>query len=80
LTGSAVRAVAADLGELYSEEPWALRYSGRGLTRRRRGAARVTAWVQRNGVAAIFTLALIPNPIFDIADFAAGAMRMRPAH
>jgi len=37
---------------------------------------RLAAWVQRHGSLAIFALALIPNPFFDLGGIAAGVLRM----
>jgi membrane protein YqaA with SNARE-associated domain len=36
---------------------------------------RLERWMQRNGSATIFVLSAIPNPIFDLAGIAAGALR-----
>ncbi len=36
---------------------------------------RVHGWVQRRGGLALFVLALVPNPLFDLAGLAAGALR-----
>jgi membrane protein DedA with SNARE-associated domain len=36
---------------------------------------RLERWMQRNGSATIFVLSTIPNPIFDLAGIAAGALR-----
>ena len=36
---------------------------------------RLERWMQRNGSATILTLSAIPNPIFDLAGIAAGALR-----
>jgi uncharacterized membrane protein YdjX (TVP38/TMEM64 family) len=35
---------------------------------------RVTGWLERRGTVVIFFLALIPNPLFDLAGLAAGAI------
>ncbi len=37
---------------------------------------RLALWMQRYGVATIFLLALVPNPIFDIGGMIAGALRL----
>jgi len=39
--------------------------------------ARPVAWLQRHGAGLIFLLALLPNPFFDVAGLAAGALGMR---
>jgi membrane protein YqaA with SNARE-associated domain len=36
---------------------------------------RLTQWMQRYGVLAVFLLAFIPNPIFDVGGMIAGALR-----
>jgi uncharacterized membrane protein YdjX (TVP38/TMEM64 family) len=36
---------------------------------------RITLWMQKYGDLTIFLLALIPNPLFDIAGMAAGASK-----
>ncbi len=41
--------------------------------------SKVHGWVQRRGGLAIFLLALVPNPLFDLAGLAAGALRF-PAY
>ncbi len=40
--------------------------------------ARVYQWVQKRGGLALFILALVPNPLFDLAGLAAGALRYSP--
>jgi len=37
---------------------------------------RLALWMQRYGVATIFLLALVPNPIFDVGGMIAGALRL----
>ncbi|MCX6777857.1 MAG: VTT domain-containing protein [Candidatus Micrarchaeota archaeon] len=37
----------------------------------------VVKWVERHGFAAIFVLAAIPNPLFDVAGLVAGATKYR---
>jgi membrane protein YqaA with SNARE-associated domain len=37
---------------------------------------RLTQWMQRYGVLAIFALAIVPNPIFDLGGMIAGALRL----
>jgi membrane protein YqaA with SNARE-associated domain len=41
--------------------------------------SKVHGWVQRRGGLALFVLALVPNPLFDLAGLAAGALRF-PAY
>ena len=37
--------------------------------------ARISGWVETRGMITIFLFALIPNPFFDVAGFAAGSLR-----
>jgi membrane protein YqaA with SNARE-associated domain len=37
---------------------------------------RLTRWMQQYGVLAIFVLAIVPNPIFDLGGMVAGALRL----
>jgi uncharacterized membrane protein YdjX (TVP38/TMEM64 family) len=39
---------------------------------------RLTKWMQANGPITILVLAAIPNPFFDLAGIAAGALKMHP--
>jgi membrane protein YqaA with SNARE-associated domain len=52
-------------------------YSGSDMVNRMHIYLRVKKWVQRYGAWAIGILAFIPNPLFDFAGLAAGAMKMR---
>ncbi len=51
-------------------------FSGRGLASRAGWYPRVEGWMQRYGIWAVLLLSFVPNPAFDIAGIAAGAMRM----
>lgn len=51
-------------------------YSGQTLIDDSPRYARLAGWMRKYGILTIFVLALIPNPIFDIAGIAAGALRM----
>lgn len=51
-------------------------YSGQSLIDESPRYARLAVWMRQYGVITIFIMALIPNPIFDIAGIAAGALRM----
>ena len=64
----------AALGELTG---YLAGFSGQGLVSRSYFYERVKAWVARHGGPAILLLAFIPNPFFDVAGAAAGALRMR---
>lgn len=49
---------------------------GRAIVEDNATYQRLAGWVQRSGGLAIFALALIPNPFFDLGGIAAGALRM----
>ncbi len=51
-------------------------YGGRAVVEDSRRYAQVESWMRRYGLPTIFVLALIPNPLFDAAGFAAGALRV----
>lgn len=52
-------------------------YSGSGIVSRIHLYLKIRTWVERYGVWAVALLAFIPNPVFDFAGLAAGALRMR---
>ena len=52
-------------------------YSGQTLIDNRPRYGRLVAWMRRYGPLTIFVLALIPNPLFDVAGVIAGALRMQ---
>ncbi len=49
--------------------------SGQGLVERLPLYRRLEPWVRRRGGIALFVLAVVPNPIFDVAGVAAGSLR-----
>jgi membrane protein YqaA with SNARE-associated domain len=51
-------------------------YSGQELIDTSPRYERLVGWMRRYGALTIFVLALIPNPIFDVAGIIAGALRM----
>ena len=51
-------------------------YGGQGFFQKGRYYERINSWVERRGWVAIVLLGLIPNPLFDFAGLAAGALRM----
>jgi uncharacterized membrane protein YdjX (TVP38/TMEM64 family) len=67
-----VAGIGQALGELtgymagYGGQTWV-----EGYSRYRR----LTRWMERYGILAIFVLALLPNPVFDVAGMVAGALR-----
>jgi membrane protein DedA with SNARE-associated domain len=50
--------------------------SGHGLIEDRAGFQRVSGWMKRYGVWAVFGLAVIPNPLFDIVGIVSGVLRI----
>jgi uncharacterized membrane protein YdjX (TVP38/TMEM64 family) len=51
-------------------------YSGSGIVENAKVYQRIEGWVKRYGVIPIVVLAAIPNPLFDAAGLAAGALGM----
>jgi len=51
-------------------------YSGQELIDNSPRYARLVDWMRRYGAWTIFVLALVPNPVFDVAGIVAGALRM----
>jgi membrane protein YqaA with SNARE-associated domain len=70
-----VTGVASALGELMG---YALGSSGRFLLSgdQQRHYDRLESWTKQYGALAIFTVAVLPLPIFDVAGIVAGAIRM----
>ena len=64
-------AVGATVGELTG---YMAGYGGQSFVQKSRFYGRVSGWVTRRGAVALFTLALVPNPVFDIAGIAAGSL------
>jgi uncharacterized membrane protein YdjX (TVP38/TMEM64 family) len=63
----------AALGELTG---YLAGFSGQGVAARAPVFERLAAWTMRNGGWAVMVMAFIPNPFFDVAGAAAGALRM----
>jgi len=51
-------------------------FSGQPVIERMDIYERITPWVQKYGTLAIFLLATVPNPFFDLAGIAAGAAKI----
>lgn len=69
--------IAAGSGQALGEMTGYLAgYSGQELIDNAPRYERMVAWMRRYGVLTIFVLALIPNPLFDLAGIVAGALRM----
>jgi membrane protein YqaA with SNARE-associated domain len=67
-----VAGLAAAIGELSG---YLLGFGGRELLGRTRWERASERWMQRHGFLTISILAFIPNPVFDAAGIAAGALR-----
>ena len=69
--------LAAGAGAAVGEmSGYAAGFSGQGVLERTHISARLVPWMRRYGALTTFVLAAVPNPIFDLAGMAAGAMRM----
>jgi uncharacterized membrane protein YdjX (TVP38/TMEM64 family) len=70
-------AIAAGSGAALGEMTGYLAgYSGQAIVEQAAFYERVVKWMKRYGEVTIFVLAIIPNPVFDIAGMAAGMLRM----
>ena len=63
---------AETVGELTG---YALGASGQGVVSKGKLYARMERWMSQRGWLVLFVLSLVPNPIFDFAGVAAGALR-----
>ncbi len=63
----------AALGELTG---YLMGFSGQGVIDDNPTFQRLVGWMERFGAWVVVTLAIIPNPLFDLAGMAAGALRM----
>lgn len=69
--------VVASIGETIGElTAYLAGVGGKAVMEDRPGYRRLDSWMRRHGTWTIFGLSVIPNPIFDIAGFMAGAVRM----
>lgn len=69
--------IVAGLGEAIGEfSGYAAGYGGRVIVEDRPSYARIRNWMERRGVLTLFLLSTIPNPVFDVAGLAAGAVQM----
>lgn len=62
------------LGELTG---FAAGFSGSGVVENTQLYQRIERWLRRYDVLVLFVLAVIPNPLFDVAGLAAGALGMK---
>jgi len=51
-------------------------FSGQGIVERSDISDKLFAWMERNGPLTIFIISAVPNPFFDMAGVAAGALKM----
>lgn len=69
--------LVAGLGEALGEfSGYAAGYGGRIVFENRPEYQRVRGWMERHGTVSMFLLSLFPNPLFDVAGVAAGAVQM----
>ncbi|MDO8614423.1 MAG: VTT domain-containing protein [Dehalococcoidia bacterium] len=69
--------LVAGLGEALGEfSGYAAGYGGRFIIESRPEYPRIRSWMERNGTLTIFMMSIVPNPLFDVAGLAAGAVRM----
>ncbi len=67
-----VAATGQTIGELSG---YYIGWSGRSVVQNIKGYPTINRWMDRHGVATLFVLAMIPNPLFDVAGMIAGASR-----
>jgi membrane protein YqaA with SNARE-associated domain len=69
--------IVAGLGETLGEfSGYAAGYGGRIMVEDRPSYLRMKTWMERRGAVTLFFLSCIPNPFFDVAGLAAGAVQM----
>jgi membrane protein YqaA with SNARE-associated domain len=67
--------LAAGVGEALGElTGYAAGYGGRAVIEDQKAYERLKTWMQRRGGITILVLSVIPNPFFDLAGMAAGAL------
>jgi membrane protein YqaA with SNARE-associated domain len=70
-------AIAAGSGSSVGEiSGYLLGFSGQGVIENKKWYDRICNWMRKYGDITVFLLALIPNPLFDIAGMVAGALRL----
>ena len=65
-----VSALGATIGELTG---YLAGYSGRAIINKEEKLVKVEGWMKKYGLWTIFVLAVIPNPLFDLAGMVSGA-------
>ena len=67
-----IAGLAGTIGELTG---YFLGFSGSGVLERRRFYYRIESWMRKRGWLILFLISAVPNPLFDVAGIAAGALR-----
>ena len=75
LNPAAVAIIAGLSGTIGELTGYFLGYSSSGVLERRRFYHRVEGWMRRRGWLLLFVISAVPNPLFDVAGIAAGALR-----
>ena len=75
LNPAAVAIIAGLAGTLGELTGYFLGYSGSRVFERQRFYHRIEGWMKRRGWLLLFVISAVPNPIFDVAGIAAGALR-----
>ena len=69
--------LVAGLGEAIGEfSGYAAGYGGRFIIQEKPAYARIHDWMEKRGVITMFLMSTVPNPLFDVAGLAAGAVQM----
>ena len=68
-----VAGIGEPLGELTG---YLAGYSGKAVIEDRENYEKIMAWTDKYGLWVIFVLSVIPNPLFDLAGIAAGALQV----
>ncbi len=69
--------IVAGIGEAIGEfSGYAAGFGGRVIVEDRPSYLRMKRWMERRGTLTMFLLSTVPNPVFDVAGLAAGAVRM----
>ena len=75
LNPAAVAIIAGMAGTLGELTGYFLGYSGSGVLENRRFYRQVESWMHKRGWILLFVISAVPNPLFDVAGIAAGALR-----
>ena len=70
-----VAIIAGSVGAVGELTGYFLGSTGRGAIDQSRLYQRIETWVRRRGWLVLFVIAAVPNPVFDVAGIAAGALR-----